>query len=230
MEVESKMAELMPLHLRAGIHAALGDTTRLAIVDELTLGDASPREVADRLDLPSNLLAHHLKVLEEAGVIARARSEGDRRRTYVRLRPEALTGLTPRARWTAPRVVFVCTANSARSQLAAALWTHRSRVPATSAGTQPAGRVHRRAVHVAARHGLDIGDATPRHITEVITDDDLVVAVCDNAYETARQRWLHWAVPDPATADTAHAFETAFADIAARVERLAANVELKERP
>ena len=70
---------------RAAVHAALGEPVRLAIVDRLGPGDASPGELAEAVGLGSNLLAHHLKVLEEAGVIRRVRSEGDRRRSYVQL-------------------------------------------------------------------------------------------------------------------------------------------------
>ena len=75
------------------MHAALGDPTRLAVVDALVAGDRSPHELAETLGLPSNLLAHHLRVLQDAGVVARPRSEADRRRTYVRVVPAALTGL-----------------------------------------------------------------------------------------------------------------------------------------
>src|SRR3954469_3453728 len=83
------------LHVRARIHAALGDPARLAIVDALTLGDASPGEIGHPLGLPTNLVAHHVKVLQDAGLIARTRSEGDRRRTYLRLVPEVLASLSP---------------------------------------------------------------------------------------------------------------------------------------
>jgi len=72
------------------------------------------------LAMPSNLLAHHLRVLEQAGVITRRRSEGDRRRTYLRLVPVTLDSLAAPPR-PERRVLFVCTANSARSHLAAAL-------------------------------------------------------------------------------------------------------------
>src|SRR5579859_7753259 len=64
---------------RAAVHAALADPARLQITDTLLAGDASPSELAALLGLPSNLLAHHLHVLEQAGVITR-RSKGDRRR------------------------------------------------------------------------------------------------------------------------------------------------------
>src|SRR6478609_9314286 len=124
---------------RARVHAALGEPARLAIVDRLVPGDASPGELGVELGLATNLLAHHLRVLQEAGLIRRVQSEGDRRRTYVRLtlqdplvRAAVLPHYPPAA--VAPRVVFVCTHNSARSQLAAASWRRVSSVPAACAG------------------------------------------------------------------------------------------------
>jgi protein-tyrosine-phosphatase/DNA-binding HxlR family transcriptional regulator len=214
---------------RARVHAALGEPVRLAIVDRLALGDASPTEAGRELGLPSNLLAHHLKLLEQAGVIERSRSEGDHRRIYLRLRPEALTGLLPAGLRTAPRVVFVCTHNSARSQLAAALWARHSQVPATSAGTHPAARVHPRAVTIARSRGLSLVRAHTAHVRDVLHEGDLVVAVCDNAHEELDAPpggRLHWSVPDPARVDTDAAFEQAFHDIADRVRRLAPAVHL----
>ena len=74
------------LERRARVHAALGEPARLAIVDRLVPGDASPGGAGAELGLATNLLAHHLRVLQEAGVIRRVRSEGDRRRAYVQLR------------------------------------------------------------------------------------------------------------------------------------------------
>lgn len=212
---------------RARVHAALGEPARLAIVDRLVLGDASPTEIGRELGLASNLLAHHLRPLEHAGVIERSRSEGDHRRTYLRLRPESLADLMPARVRTAPRVLFVCLHNSARSQLAAALWARQSPVPVASAGTRPAARVHPRAVAVARSHGLSLRRARTSSVGEVLHDGDLVVAVCDNAHEElgALDR-LHWSVPDPARFDTDEAFERAFSEIAGRISRLAPAVRL----
>ncbi|GAA3149454.1 protein-tyrosine-phosphatase/DNA-binding HxlR family transcriptional regulator [Kribbella aluminosa] len=168
---------------RARIHAALGDPARLAIVDALVGGDAAPGELGAALDLPTNLIAHHLKVLEDAGLVVRTRSEGDRRRTYVRLEPEALSAIATPVLLAAKRVVFVCTQNSARSQLAAAIWSRRSHVPAVSAGTEPADRVHPRTLKVARRHGLDPSGWRPVQLRDVVHPDDLLIAVCDNAHE-----------------------------------------------
>ncbi|MBX7267622.1 helix-turn-helix domain-containing protein [Micromonospora sp. Llam7] len=164
--------EPSPLIRRARLHAALGDPARLAIVDALILGDASPGEIARRLDLPTNLVAHHVKVLTHAGLVARVRSEGDRRRSYLQLRPEALATLVPPRLAGVHRVVFVCTHNSARSQLAAALWRHRTRGAAASAGTKPAARVHPRAIAVAHHHQLDLDPAHP------VSDKPSVLFVC----------------------------------------------------
>lgn len=207
---------------RARVHAALGEPARLAIVDRLLLGDASPGEVGRELGLASNLLAHHVGLLERAGLVRRSRSEGDARRTYLRLRTAALSGLVPTGVRRARRVVFVCSRNSARSQLAAALWTARSAVPAASAGTRPAARVHPLAVATAEAHGLSLVKARPHHVERVLRPDDLVVAVCDNAHEELDpDDRLHWSVPDPAAVGTGAAFDSAFHDLADRVERLA---------
>ena len=174
------------------------------MVDHLVLGDASPSELAAHVGLGSNLLAHHLSVLEDAGIIRRVRSEGDRRRSYVQLRTDhplvraaALTEqLTRMTAGTAPRIVFVCTANSARSQLAAATWNQLSAIPATSAGTHPGPRIHPRAIATARRHGLRLTATRPVAVDDQLRDGDLVVAVCDNAHEELE--------PDPAAAALGH--------------------------
>ncbi len=215
------------LERRASVHAALADTARLAIVDALTLGDASPSELQALLDMPSNLMAHHLKVLEAAGLVGRKRSEADRRRTYLTLTTGALNGVDLGAGASAPRVVFVCTANSARSQLAAALWRRASGVPVASAGTHPAARVEPGAVAVARRHGVPLRAARPQPLQDVATSEDLIVTVCDNAHEElgAADRGghaaLHWSVPDPVPAGTDEAFDAAFTELTRRVGGLA---------
>jgi ArsR family transcriptional regulator, arsenate/arsenite/antimonite-responsive transcriptional repressor / arsenate reductase (thioredoxin) len=227
---------------RARIHAALAEPVRLVMCDRLLDGDLSPGELGEIVDLPTNLLAHHLKVLAVAGVIRRVRSEGDRRRWYVQLcwqDPDVarIAGNPPGGIRVVPRVVFVCTHNSARSQLAAAAWAGASSVPATSAGTHPAARVHPRAVRVGRRHGLHLAGAGTRDVAATLADGDLVVAVCDNAHEElsvatpggepradVTPEWLHWAVPDPARLDTDQAFEAAFTDLTHRLDRLARTV------
>lgn len=212
---------------RAGVHAALADPARLLIADTLLAGDASPSELAAMLAMPSNLLAHHLRVLERAGIIARRRSEGDHRRTYLQLIPGGLdppAGPAPRA---ARRVLFVCTANTARSHLAAALWRRASPVPVTSAGTHPAERIDPGAIDAARRHHLPMRRVRPRHVSEVRQDGDLVITVCDLAREElGTQAAVHWSVPDPVPAGEPGSFDAAVTDLARRVERLASRLEV----
>ncbi|WP_022899466.1 ArsR family transcriptional regulator [Humibacter albus] len=213
------------LSRRAAVHAALGDAARLQIVDLLTVGDRSPVELQLALGMPSNLIAHHLKILKDAGLISRHRSEADRRRSYLNLEREALTGIVPGAAVVAPRVVFVCTANTARSHLADALWRQASRVPSTSAGTRPADRIARGAIAAARRHGLDLPDAAPRSLDGVVEPGDLVITVCDHAHEElGAQSGLHWSIPDPVAAGTTQAFEDAYRLLARRVEDLAPRI------
>jgi ArsR family transcriptional regulator, arsenate/arsenite/antimonite-responsive transcriptional repressor / arsenate reductase (thioredoxin) len=152
------------LEQRAAVHAALGEPVRLAIVEELAVSDRAPSVLSARFGLPGNLLAHHLEVLKQVGLIERHVSAGDRRRRYVQLRRRVLDEVgvgTGRRRdgW----ALFVCTQNSARSQLAAALWRRRTGARATSAGTHLAKRYIRARLRLPA--GLDLGRARPRALT-----------------------------------------------------------------
>ena len=205
------------------MHAALGEPARLAIVDDLVASDRSPKDLAARHGLPTNLLAHHLDVLEAAGLVVRGQSAGDARRKYVRLMPAAVAALGTNIAGPPAAMLFLCTHNSARSQLAAALWTARTGALAASAGTHPAPRVHRGAVAAARRAGLDLRDAVPRLIDAIPTDTQ-IVTVCDRAREELEpaDEWWHWSIPDPVDAGTADAFDAVVADLDARIHTLLA--------
>jgi protein-tyrosine-phosphatase len=210
------------LETRAARFAALGDPIRLAIVDDLAVSDRSPAELGERHGLASNLLAHHLGVLQQAGMIERMRSSGDGRRRYVRLRHDAIRSLGVGARVPDGPVLFVCTHNSARSQLAAAVWSERTGSAAWSAGTHPAPRVHPGAVAAAERDGLDLSHAVPQRIDQVPGEPTLVVTVCDRAHEEMASEpsaW-HWSIPDPVDDPSPDAFHTALARITGRIEAL----------
>lgn len=216
---------------RARAYAAVGDVSRLAIVDLLALGDLSAGDIGARLGLASNLLAHHLRVLHDAGLVTRRRSEGDRRRTYVS-RTSACAELlgvpvAPGSERPArpARVAFVCSQNSARSQLAESCWKAVSDVPVVSAGLRPATRVHPGAVAAARRRGLDLRPARPKLAGDVLVGDEFVVTVCDRAHEELGASALHWSVPDPVGADSPLAFDEALIDIEHRVARLATDLE-----
>jgi protein-tyrosine-phosphatase len=207
---------------RASIHSALADPSRLAIIDRLLVGDASPSELQLLLSMPSNLIAHHIKVLESADVVRRTRSEGDRRRTYLCLNTETLDVMVPLTHQRATRVLFVCTQNSARSQLAVAIWNRHSELPATSAGTHPVAEVHPGAVSAARRHGLDMQPRIPARIEHVFSPGDLVVAVCDNAHEELGDGLprIHWSIPDPGRTATMSAFDLTVGALTTRINRL----------
>jgi protein-tyrosine-phosphatase/DNA-binding HxlR family transcriptional regulator len=220
---------------RVAIHAALADPHRLAIVDELSWSDRSPSSLASAVGVGSNLLAHHLAILERAGVVERSTSAGDARRRYVRLVPEAIEILTrPAAGLFARHVLFVCTANSARSQLAAAVWNTRHEVRASSAGTKPAPAVKPEAVRAAARAGHDLSSAHTRSIADVVEDPDLVITVCDVASESlgglsADATLLHWSIADPAIGDTPDAYDEALRAVTTRIDALAPHVRPPRR-
>jgi protein-tyrosine-phosphatase/DNA-binding transcriptional ArsR family regulator len=210
---------------RASIHAALADPARLAIVDRLSLSDASPSEIQRLLSMPSNLVAHHLAVLEKAGVVRRVRSEGDRRRTYACINTEPLEAMMPALAQHATRVLFVCTQNSARSQLASAIWNRRSSLPTASAGTHPAAEVHPGAVAAARRRDLPMPPRAPRHIDEVLAPGDFIV--CDSAHEElpANLPRIHWAIPDPARTPRRDAFDRVIDALMPRISHLARRLQ-----
>jgi protein-tyrosine-phosphatase len=107
------------------------------------------------------------------------------------------------------RVLFLCTQNSARSQIAEALLERRSgrRFVAGSAGTEPAESVHPLAVDALRRAGIEWSHRRPKGIEEIAGDEswDLVITVCDRARESCPQLagrpvTAHWGMPDPAAA------------------------------
>ena len=207
---------------RAAKHAALADPARSHIAQLLTGSDRSPTELQQALGIQSNLVAHHLHVMEDAGLITRHRSEADRRRSYVTLAEEAFADLLPSVGPVPRRVVFVCTANSARSQMAAAIWPRFSAIPVISAGTHPAEAIERAAIDAARDHGYPIVDTAPRALQAVLHEDDFVVTVCDTAREElATDADAHWSIPDPVRDGTPAAFENAFDSIVRRITDLA---------
>lgn len=218
------MRPTLTLEQRAARHAALGDPVRLAVVDRLVHSDRAPIELQRAVGISSNLLAHHLEVLEGVGLVMRGRSSGDGRRRYVHLLPDALDQLAARPVVAPQPALFVCTANSARSQLAAALWADEVGAPASSAGTHPAGEVHPGAVAAGKRANLDLEGVVPRRLAEVAEPPALVVTVCDRAYEEVDpgERWLHWSIPDPVPDGSPAAFDHTVDELRARIRALVA--------
>ena len=203
------------LTVRARRHAALGDPVRLAIVDFVRDSDRSVNAIREYLELSSPLVSHHLDVLEEAGLIVRSKSLSDGRKRFVSLQHSSLPG--DHGSRMPNRVIFVCTENAARSQLASALWMDITGLHATSAGTNPAAAVHPLAVEVGRARGLDLRTARPRRFNTKLTRGSLVITVCDSAFEEIGPElsdW-HWSIPDPSVRAT----KQAFTEIAGLIEQ-----------
>jgi protein-tyrosine-phosphatase len=194
------------LEIRARRHAALGDPVRLAIVEFVRDSDRTVNAIQQFVEVSSSLLAHHLDVLEGVGLITRRQSDADGRKRFVSLEPGSLP--RPSDAPIPDRVVFVCTENAARSQLASALWTKITGSRASSAGTKPARRVHPLAIEVGKHRGLDLSTARPRALGHGASGGSMVVTVCDGAFEELGSRRIdaHWSIPDPVKRGTRKAF------------------------
>lgn len=233
----------------------LGDPLRWQIVSELGTSDRRVGELVEILDKPQNVVSYHLSELRKAGMAEARRSSADGRDVYyrvdlgrcARLLTEAGRSLHPgislvpqdgprsqiRGR---PKVLFLCTGNSARSQIAEALAIELSdgRIDAVSAGSHPKP-LHPNAVRVLAERGIDISDNTTKAVTRYSRRRfDRVITLCDKVREVCpdlpgEPRTAHWSIPDPAAEgpdDTATypAFEQVADDIERRVALLLAEL------
>ena len=102
-----------------------------------------------------------------------------------------------------PEVLFVCTHNAGRSQMAAALLDHQAagRVRVTSAGSQPADQLNPAVVQVMAEIGLDLSHEYPTPLTadKVQAADVVITMGCGDACPIyPGKRYLDWDLPDPA--------------------------------
>jgi protein-tyrosine-phosphatase len=191
-----------------------------------------------------NLVSYHLKLLRDEALVSARRSEADRRDLYYSLNLERLgrwyqlagaalhPGLSARpddfdaARIPPQRVLFICTANSARSQMAEALARALSggRLIVSSAGSHP-GTLHPDAVATMAEWGIDIRGQHSRGLDTVAGRRfDYVITVCDRAREVcpdfgAGSARLHWSLPNPAVIDDAAARAAAFRATAAALHQ-----------
>lgn len=205
------------LQFRAQVFAALGNPLRLEIVEELAWSDRTPGELIEKFELGSALLAHHLDVLESAGLIGRIESHADRRKRFVRLVNHSFDLINTADALN--QVVFVCRRNSARSQIAAAIWQSMTGQVAGSAGTEPATKLHPLTVKVAKRYQLDLSTAKPRLFDRTDAVGKKVITVCDQSHEDLANPLsrLHWSMPDPAKVGTLAAFERTFQELVERI-------------
>jgi len=125
------------------------------------------------------------------------------------------------------RILFLCTGNAARSQMAEALANafHFDDVEAVSAGSRPAGWVHPMAIQAMSALGVDIQDARSKGATEYLNDPfDVVVTVCDSAAQDCptwpgAKRLEHWPIEDPSFGGYEQ-FVVTRNDLAKRIEEL----------
>lgn len=208
---------------RARIFAALGDPRRLTIAEGLIASHRTPGELMEITGLSSSLLTHHLDLLEKAGVTYRIGGTADRRKRFIALVDSARSFLS-RPSINGP-VVFVCSQNSARSQLASAIWQSEIGGSVSSAGTNPAVAVHPLAIDVAHDHGLDISESRPRKINQSGLRGSTVITVCDQAHDELASplRRLHWSIPDPATSGLKRDFEAVFNQISKIINLMKGN-------
>lgn len=133
------------------------------------------------------------------------------------------------------RILILCTGNSARSQIAEAIFATRGagRIEAGSAGSHPAPRVNPHAVQVLGEHRIRWEGKVPKRIDEVTGEPwDLLITVCDHANESCpffpgTPPRVHWGMPDPASvegdaAEIHAAFEETYHELDRRVESLLA--------
>lgn len=218
----------------------LAHDLRWRLVLALTRSDYRVNELVQLLGQPMNLVSYHLRQLRDHQLVAERRSSADGRDVYYSMDIDLLytrflavgaalhPALNPRpdpahpARDTPPvRILFLCTHNSARSQMAEGIMRALggSRVAVFSAGRAPAA-VHPEAVRTLARMGIDIGQQRSKHLNELADQTfDYVITVCDRVREECPHfsndpEQLHWSFADPATADQAGARERAFVQTA----------------
>lgn len=221
---------------------AAGHPVRWRLLNALSRSDRLVHELTALLGEQQSLVSYHLGLLRKADLVRTRRSSADGRDVYYRLdlarcgQMLAATGaaLHPGLRLAPPpapatatpiRVLFLCTGNSSRSQMAEALLHRRSggRVTTCSAGSRPAP-IHPDAVTTMAAHGIDLSAARPKHLDEFTGQRfDQVITLCDRVREMCPEfpghpATAHWSIPDPA-ADPAGrpAFDSVAADIAERV-------------
>jgi protein-tyrosine-phosphatase len=219
----------------------LAHELRWKLISALTHGDRRVQELVSLLDQPQNLISYHLKQLRDAKLLAERRSTADARDIYYSLDLERLQtlynavgsmlhpalsalGALPTSRQTQHppvRVLFLCTENSARSQMAEGLLRHSggSAIEAFSAGTTPSA-VHPQAVRALAEMEIDISQQQAKHV-DTFRDQpfDYIITVCDRARESCpvfseEAEAIHWSLPDPAAVVSEEAQYQAFAQTA----------------
>jgi len=235
---------------------------RWRLLRELTRSDRRVAELTELLAEPQNLVSYHLGELRRAGLVSARRSSADGRDNYYRVEPQrcgellsyAGGALQPGLRVgvlppepvmirnrRAPRVLFLCTGNSSRSQMAEALIEHLSghQIKARSAGSHPKP-LHPNTVRVMAERGIDISGRRSKNLSRFAEARfDRVITLCDKVREVCPEfpgqpTTAHWSIADPAVEgvsdeETYPAFERTADDLENRIGLLIAQlIEVRE--
>jgi protein-tyrosine-phosphatase/DNA-binding HxlR family transcriptional regulator len=216
----------------------LADPLRWQIVTELTFGDERVSDLASQLEQAESTITAQLETMRTGGLVGIRQSDADPAILYYQLDQQRLRELyqavglalnmpvgqdagvaEPSSTGTASRtrVLFLCTANSARSQLAEGLMRTLSKdqVDVSSAGTMPASQIHPLALQELTERKIDTSSLRPKSIEQFVGQKfDYVISVCDQAHETCPDfpgaREIHWSIPDPALVEPDAARQRAF--------------------
>jgi protein-tyrosine-phosphatase/DNA-binding transcriptional ArsR family regulator len=225
-----------------------GHPVRWRLLGELARSDRQVHELTSLVGQPQNLVSYHLGRLRKANLVTTRRSAADGRDTYYSvdlalcgqllaatggaLHPALLLAPPgpppPRSDRVAVRVLFLCTGNSSRSQMAEALLRQMAAdaVQVCSAGSRPK-RVHGQAVAAMAEYGVDLTGARAKHLEDFARHEfDYVITLCDRVREVCPEfpgdpQPIHWSIPDPAQSPDGYpAFQRTAAELADRIRFL----------
>ncbi len=225
-----------------------GHPLRWRLLGELARSDRQVHELTALVGQPQNLVSYHLGRLRKASLVTTRRSSADGRDTYYSvdlalcgqllaaaggaLHPALLLARpeppAPRRGKAPVRVLFLCTGNSSRSQMAEAMLRKAAgkAVHVRSAGNDPKP-VHEHAITAMAEHGIDLSAARSKHL-EQFKDErfDYVVTLCDRVREVCPEfpggpQPVHWSMPDPSKEPDGYpAFQRTATEVDSRIRFL----------
>lgn len=238
----------------------LASELRWRLLSALSRSDRQVHELVHLVDHPANLVSYHLKRLRSERLVTERRSSADARDVYYSLDFDRLrtlylaagSALHPGLAVTGEpdlvdlppndptRVLFLCTHNSARSQMAEAIMRQMGGdgVTVVSAGSEPSS-VHPDAVAVLAGLGIDISGAQSKHFDQYRGQRfDYIITVCDRVRETCPvfpddPERIHWSFPDPSQIEDPvqrrHEFEQLALQLQTRIRYLLTLIERDRR-
>lgn len=227
----------------------LAHDLRWRLLGFLAHSDYAVHELVHLLGQPTNLVSYHLRQLAQQGIVQDRHSDADERSIYYSLdvahlqhlyfqaaselhpalEPEPQPDARPQLqRASPPRVLFLCTHNSARSQIAEALLRQLSQgeVLVFSAGSDPAPHIHPQALRALATLGVDASQQYPKALEDLHSQAfDYIITLCDRIREVCptfpgEPETIHWSFADPAAVEgTEEVQDRAFALTAHQLRR-----------